>query len=208
MRSVRPFSIHLAVVSAAISVFITTLAATPALAQAPWWKVASSSQPTDLSPGGQGKIVVAATNLGDAEVNGAATPVIVTDKLPPGLTPTAISGAAGLLDLSGEGGVECALSSLSCTFTGSLPPYERLQVEITVEVDENAQSGPDNEATIAGGGAATASIKQPVTVSSAPISFGVERYEAHPYKRGWLARYPGGFAPVPDNEQARAQPKT
>ena len=101
--------------------------AVPALAAAesPWWRLTASVTPTYLPPGGEGKIVVVASNLGDAQASGGVTPITVSDRLPGGLTPIAVTGRAGLLGSLGE--LACApLPALSCDFTGALQPYDCL----------------------------------------------------------------------------------
>ena len=70
-------------------------AAAPALATAPYWALQSTSAPTNLPPGGEGKVIVTASNLGDAAMEGGTAMITVTDKLPPGLTATSIFGARG-----------------------------------------------------------------------------------------------------------------
>ena len=155
--------------------------AAPAMAAAPWWQVSSGALPTSLPPGGEGEITVDATNVGDGSVNGASDPVTVSDTPPAGLTATAITGSAGLFEeVSVLGPVSCHLASLSCTFEGRIPPFERLHVAIAVKVAEGAVSGLDNEASILGGEAPSAVVRQPVTVSSTPVAFGVEDYEMTP----------------------------
>jgi hypothetical protein len=158
--------------------------APPAFAEAPWWHLASSSTPTNLPPGGEGRIVVTASNLGDAAVSGATVPVAITDKLPPGLTATGISGIAGVRGFRGS--LECSLPSLTCSFAGSelLPPYEQLEVVITVKIAAGASSGEQNEATVAGGEVPGALARQSIMVNGAPASFGVERYEVSPENEG------------------------
>jgi hypothetical protein len=152
-------------------------------ASSPWWHVNTSALPTDLPPGGEGKIVVTATNLGDAEVNGSSEPVTIADKLPSGLTATAVSGRAGTFrGIRGE--MECSQPVGPCTFSGTIQPYEPLEVEVTVKVGENATSGGDNEVTVTGGGAPSASVKQTVTVNGGTTSFGVEHYEFRPENEG------------------------
>jgi hypothetical protein len=135
-----------------------------------------------LTQGGSGQIVVLATNLGDAEASGASpnTPVSVTDKLPAGLEATGISGTAGT---NGHGGtVVCPPVSdpalVSCEFSGSLPPYDF--VEITIDVNVVGSISAENEVSVAGGGAAETSALQPVKVSSEPTPFGIEAYELTP----------------------------
>ncbi len=68
-------------------------------------------------------------------------------------------------------------AALACTFAGVLPPYEGIQILITVEVQEGASSGEVNRAGVSGGGALPVSVSRPVTVSEAPTPFGVENYE-------------------------------
>ncbi|HEY5194570.1 MAG TPA: hypothetical protein VIJ39_11955 [Solirubrobacteraceae bacterium] len=144
------------------------------------WQVNSSVSPTNLALGDEGQIVVIATNLGDAEVDGASNPVTVTDKLPSGLTATAISGRAGPVGfrdtLTGVN-VECSPMPLSCTYSGALPPYEYVEVTITVRDEAGASSGVVNEASVVGGGAPRVSARQPIGVSDEPNAFGVENYE-------------------------------
>ncbi len=126
------------------------------------------------APGGEGQITVSASNLGDEAVNAATNTVTIVDRLPAALkaSATAISGTEGAI---------CTLSSLSCTFSGTLAPYERLQVTITMKaVALSAPSGEENEVTVTGGGAPPASLRRPVTVSGAPTPFGVENYELTP----------------------------
>jgi hypothetical protein len=127
--------------------------------ETPWWEVSTSSRPTDLPPGATGHIVVQVVNAGDAAVDGANSPVVISDKLPAGLKATAIIGKANSDEykpgnLPGRRGqVSClALPALSCSWAGPEPlqPYEQLTVVITVEV-EGAASGAVNEASVTGG---------------------------------------------------------
>ncbi len=52
----------------------------------PWWHIASSARPANLHLGGEGKLVVLATDAGDAAANGESAPITISDTLPPGLT--------------------------------------------------------------------------------------------------------------------------
>ena len=155
--------------------------ASSAFAEVPWWQMSSSSTPTNLPPGGEGQIVVAATNLGDAPVEGSVEPVRITDTLPPGLTATEISGGTSPFSFfSLHGPVECTQPAGPCVFEGTLPPYEQLSVIITVKVSVDAQPSGENEAKIIGGGAQSVSIGRPVVVSGAATTFGVGEYELSP----------------------------
>jgi hypothetical protein len=136
----------------------------PALAaEQAWWQISSSTWPAHLQPGGEAKVVVQATNLGDEAINATNTPVTVTDVLPPHVTPvTGIVGIAGSNHTGGGvlGEVTCEslpkvseVSEVSCTWAGPEPlqPYEQLEVIIPVKIEEHAQSGEENEASVAGG---------------------------------------------------------
>ncbi len=141
-----------------------------------WWKITSSASPTNLAPGGEGILFVEVSNLGDATANGGASPIVIADKLPVGLTATEISGNEGLA---------CELASLRCTTTGGIEPYgnlesEHLLVTIAVKVDKNAPSGGENLASVSGGGAPSRSFSQPIVVSGTPAGFGAETYELTP----------------------------
>src|SRR5271154_1685698 len=155
------------------------------LASAPRWQLSSAPAPTDLPTSGEGQIAVAATDVGDAPVNGVTSPVTVTDRLPVGVTATAILGFpltyVGYLTHFGE--MQCAIFAktfVTCTSVGleALPPFETLEIRIAVKV-EGAMSGQENEATITGGGAANASIRQPLTMG-ASTPFGISEYELKP----------------------------
>jgi hypothetical protein len=161
---------------------MSLLFATGADAATGWWHVNTTSIPANLPPGGQGKLIVAPTNLGDAEVDGSGAPIKLIDKLPSKLTAVSASGKTnglpGLLGLRGS--VECSVTSPSlveCTFEGTLPPYEQLEVEIGVEVAADAGSNEVEEVSISGGGVPGISTKRGLIVSGSPTTFGVENYE-------------------------------
>ncbi|HEY3864896.1 MAG TPA: hypothetical protein VGL54_02275, partial [Solirubrobacteraceae bacterium] len=154
---------------------------------AAWWHLESNATPTNLPPGGEGQIVVTASNLGDEVVNGTTNTVTIVDKLPAGLktSATAISGQIIGEPVATRGTVTCSFASLSCTFSQTLRPYRQLQVTITMKtVALDAPSGEENEVTVTGGGVPSASLSRPVTVNGAPTPFGVENYELTPENGG------------------------
>jgi hypothetical protein len=167
-----------------VCLFFATMGACPAFAESPWWHLAASATPTNLPPGGEGTIVVTASNVGDAAVSGSPAPVTIADVLPPGLTATAISGLVGIRGFRGP--LECSLPALSCVLEGPepLPPYEQLEVSIAVKVSPGASGSEDNEATVTGGETPGASVRQPIVLSNAPAVFGVEKYEVKPEDEG------------------------
>ena len=151
---------------------------------APWWHLESSATPTNLTPGGEGAIFVTVTNLGDETVNATASTNMITiaDVLPVALRGSVTSiSKTSIVASEPKGTMVCTLASLSCTFNGTVKPYESLRVTLLMqEVAPGAVSG-ENEVTVTGGDAApSASLRRPVTVSGAPTPFGVENYELTP----------------------------
>jgi hypothetical protein len=144
-----------------------------------------------------GEIYLTAENVGDANLSGAKTPVQLKDVLPPGLK------AVGVAATKPESGADfgrrkpmpCSLSTLTCTLSESLAPYDQIEMRISVEVEPAAFSGELNQVSISGGNAQAASLERPVTISSEPVPFGVEGYE--------MALEEEGGAPV---TQAGAHP--
>jgi hypothetical protein len=145
-----------------------------------------------------GTIVVSATNLGDAATTG---PITLADKLPAGLTVVGIEGSVD----AGTGkhfrfgystsAVGCEAGTLTCTFTGvypgfgynrfypsSVPPYFPVEMRIAVNVTGSVSG--ENAANVTGGGAPAASVTAPLTVSDAPLGFGVSSYELRPEEAG------------------------
>jgi hypothetical protein len=128
--------------------------------------------------GGSGELVITATNLGDASVNGETTPVTIADALPEGVTALKVEGLAGEKENHNRGPLQCAQPAGPCTFAGQLPPYESIEVAVRVALSGQPPAvGAPGEATVAGGSAASVSLAQPLHVGE-HTSFGVERYEA------------------------------
>jgi hypothetical protein len=181
VRSVNRIIVGLVAVCAAV-MFLAL--AGDAAAAAPWWRLDSLSAPTNLAPGGTGTLVVTASNLGDSEVVGSSSRVVMRDVLPPGLVATAAEGKTGGIPgaIGLHGPVECSLVSgslVECVFEGKLPPYEELEAQIVVNVLSAAKSGEFNEVNVSGGGAAGAVLKRPIVVvpTATPTGFGLASYE-------------------------------
>ncbi|HEY3829252.1 MAG TPA: hypothetical protein VGL57_08655 [Solirubrobacteraceae bacterium] len=146
-----------------------------------WWHLTLGSHPTYLPPQGEGTLMVLASNVGDGSVKGENVPVTLTDKLPAGLTATSVQGTAGLHGRLFGVAMECAGTSVVvCTFTGTLPNYEVIEIKIHVKVDAGASSGELNSVGVVGGGAPSASLSRPITISASSTPFGVETYELTP----------------------------
>jgi hypothetical protein len=134
--------------------------------------------------GGSGEMVITATNLGDAPVNGETTPVTITDALPEGVTALKVEGVAGSSEEQSRGPVQCVQPAGPCTFKGEhgehaeLSPYESIALTVYVAVSgEPPTAGQPGQVTVAGGGAAGVSVAQPLRIGE-HTPFGVERYEA------------------------------
>jgi hypothetical protein len=178
--------IFVGVVAACVLVVCLVFAASSGAVMMPWWQLRSLSVPSNLPPGGNGTVIVNASNLGDSEVLGASSKVTVRDKLPVGLVATSASGlVAGLQVLTSiRGPVECLVVSSSvveCSYENNLPPYEVLEVIIGVKVSASAKSGETNEIDVTGGGAANASVKRPIVVSNSPVVYGASNYELNAF---------------------------
>jgi hypothetical protein len=181
-------------VAAVALVAVVDAPAVSAEALSPWWAVTSGSQPTNLTTGEPGRIVVTAENRGDASTSGKVT---ISDDLPAGLEATGIVGVAGEAANSANGNnrgpMICTLKTLTCTFgtvettnakgetvPENLQPYEEIEVDISVSVGADASSGEQNTATVSGGGAVggggSVSASHEIEVNGSE-KFGVEDFQ-------------------------------
>ena len=110
----------------AIALALVAFGATPASAAASgWWQLGAEAAPTNLPPDGHGRVVVAASDLGDAPIEGSKEPVTIAVKLPAGL----VASSVETFVVHGVP-VQCTITAVvSCEFTGVLYPYERLELE-------------------------------------------------------------------------------
>jgi hypothetical protein len=138
------------------------------------WKNEGCSEAAGTGPGEEGEY--------------EKTPVQFTDTLPAGLTAVAAKAY-----IAGEGGgatgpgtpIPCAVvtgSLVSCELSSSLPPFGFIELKVAVDVEPGAKTsegkpGEDNEVRVSGGGAPSAQLSRPITVSSAPTPFAIEDYE-------------------------------
>jgi hypothetical protein len=147
-----------------------------------------------LTEGGSGHLVVAATNRGDAAVHGSEEhPVTIAAKLPPGVTASGTSGVAGFEGRLGP--VKCAQPAGPCTFVGTIPPYQRLEVQIAVEVTTAARSGASTEVVVSGGDAPSRTFAGGLTIGGGQTLFGIESYEFTPEEEGGASDHQAGSHP-------------
>ena len=159
-----------------------------------WWHLTSTSRPGNLPPGGEGTIIAIVENSGDGAVDGAKSPVKITDVLPAGLKATAIVGAKWFSNAFTP--MSCApLPALSCTLSESLAPYQQLELRIKVKVEEGASTGDLNRVSVSGGGAPPATIQRPITVSEEQTPFGVEDFELRAEEEGGALATQAGSHP-------------
>ncbi len=186
MRRITMVALSLAVVLVLALAGAVSSALAVELPEVPWWHVNVGSRPSYLAPGGEGTVVVSATNLGDGEVDGETAPVTLTDTLPEGFEVTSASYFSGQQTVSGYTKGSCVGAGsrvVVCSDNGSLAPYKRLEVQIKVKVAGEPTVSPGKLAdtvSLSGGGATGVSVSDPLTVSGSVVPFGVETYEIAP----------------------------
>ncbi len=123
-----------------------------------------------------GEIYLIALNLGTADVSAGAQ---FKDVLPADLKALSITATEPEIEANflNRGLIPCELATLTCTLSNPLVPYDDVEVRIAVNAEPGAASGALNEVIASGGGTAAVALKRPVTISSAPVPFGVEDYE-------------------------------
>jgi hypothetical protein len=169
-----------------VSMLFCLASAAPALADGAWWSLSSSSWPATLPPGGEGRVVALAQNLGDAPVESGT--LTVTDKLPAGVVPQSVEFFIfpfnkGKTDI----GFVCQIAGQEVTcqlpehVVHELPfaPYDDLELRIAVKV-EGAASGVENEVSLSSAGAPPASLVRSLAIGSGPPPFGLSDYEMTP----------------------------
>ncbi len=144
------------------------LTAAGAKAEARWWHIRTETAPTNLAPGHEGRILIVATDLGDAPIDASAAPVHIRDVLPPGLTATSITGPS------------CSLATLECEFKGTIAPYGEIVEAIGVSVNEPLGTVVrlPQTVTVEGGQTPTLTRTLTVPVSGSPTQYGLSGFEA------------------------------
>lgn len=187
-----------AVAGSVLALMLTVSSVDAVAAGLPWWHIDTISAPA-AETGGEGRLVLEVSDLGDAAVDGAAHPVKVVDVLPAGVVPLHVYGEGGGSFPIGINGAEeltsCKIEgqTVSCVYDGPLLDYERLMIAITVQVKPGSGSGV-SEATVEGGGAARAVWRRPLALET-PGAFGAELYELAPEEEGGAASTQAGAHP-------------
>ncbi len=172
------------ITAASLLLTVVALASGPSVASAtePWWHLTSGARPTNLAPESEGEIVLNAENVGNASIDGAQTPVTLTDKLPPGIEAVAIGGNS-FRTINEHAPMSCSLAKLTCVYNMEpsakehpLAPYMELEMRIRVKVLPGASSGGTNRFSAAGGGAPPATVSRPLRISEESAPYGIEDY--------------------------------
>ncbi len=137
-RALRAFTVALAAATLTLGMLASCAAVGAAAAVAattgtPWWRLNVTVAPSLLPHDGEAQIILDATNLGDAAVNAATSPVVLSDTLPNG----GEGGVEGVEVLETHGGdLSCtaAAAQLSCTSKlAAILPYQSLYARVRVK---------------------------------------------------------------------------
>ncbi len=169
-----------------VCLFSLGVSASASLASEPWWGMTTNARPAYLLPEGKGEIVVSVENYGDANANGAQSPIRIADQLPAGLEAKSIVAAETHgIQAGAYIPFPCDLATLTCTDEGSVSPYSELEVRIGVEVKPGVGVGKlANHASVSGGGASTVTIARPVQIGDGEAPFGLEEWDLLPEEEG------------------------
>jgi hypothetical protein len=98
-----------------------------------------------------GEIYLTAENLGNQTISGAKTPVRFAEVLPAGVKAVGIAATkpSGGGDVLRRVPLPCSLSTLSCTLSETLAPYDQLEMRIAVVIE--GASSASNSLNISGG---------------------------------------------------------
>jgi hypothetical protein len=154
------------------------------------------SASTRVTSEGSGRLTVVLANLGDAPLDAGAEPLSIEDRLPEGLAAYKVLGVGGSQGKAGP--VDCALDSprrLSCGFEGVLNPYESIDVEVYVVLDDPPADGAPGEVRVSGGGAPAASAEQTVRVSGETARFGLQAFRMRAEEEGGAQTSQAGVHP-------------
>src|SRR5580692_10882734 len=174
-----------------VGVLVGVLVCVPSAFAGAWWVLSARAAPTFLAPGGEGVIGVAADDMGDTGITGAVSEVTIKDVLPTGLTVTEAGAVNPHRARVGQGNAQeraadwkCSVigQEVSCSTLLAIPPFERLEMEIPIRVEEPTGTVTElsDQASVTGGEAESGgsvpaqSLTRLVRVSGQPVPFGIE----------------------------------
>ena len=198
VRTIR-FCGGLFVVVVVVVCLLVLVGAGRAVAAEPWWHVNTISAAAP-SAGGEGKLVVEVSDLGDAMVNATTDSVTVLDTLPAGVSVTGVhgqgGGGGGLGGLIGEPNgplFPCVVEEVvvagrmvqvvRCTYKEVLLAYERFMIAVSVVSEPGVGDGV-NEVSVSGGGAPPVVSRRALALEGVGAPYGVENYELSPEEEG------------------------
>ena len=156
----------------------------------------------EVLAGGSGRLVSILTNLGNAPLDATTKPITITNELPEGVVASEALGYAGVQDKSGaEAGtpVDCTVEGqdlVTCTFEGTLPSYEAIEVEIFVSLTGTPPvAGAPGKVSVSGGNAPAASAPQEIIVSPEKVPFGIRHFSAQAEEEGGAPAVQAGGHP-------------
>jgi hypothetical protein len=133
----------------------------------PAWKLSGLAMPTNVTPGGVGRLLLNVVNVGGASTNG---PVTVTGELPEGLVGT--KADSNPIPVLAEASCSAAGRSFTCTYEHPIQAGTMLVVTVFFEADLIASGTKLALFTVEGGGGAPVTHAAPVTVSPTIAPFG------------------------------------
>jgi len=175
-----------------LAFLVLSTASASAETTGPVWKILSVSNPTNLKPGdktGDDILLLTATNVGGGSTDGST--VTVSDALPSGLKAVGVLGVntyknpvwgPSAVEEAGEQpgsplGLSCSVIPVPhCTTSERIDPGDSLIITVKVDVESDTEGSSEvNGASVSGGGAVSASVQNPVTISSALPAYGVAK---------------------------------
>lgn len=153
--------------------------AAPAVAASPVWELHSENFPNRLVPDRNALYVVSPINVGDGSTTADAVTLVID--LPDHVQTAFAPGFFGMfLPIASGAGWDCGVvapgqDSVTCvTTTPIVPGAESPAVSVHVAVENGAAGDVEAQIEVSGGGAGSAQITDPATISAAPGGFGID----------------------------------
>lgn len=141
------------------------------------WRIISVSGPTNLKPGDKEDVLtIMAINVGGRSTDGST--VSITDMLPAGLTASQVKAydmyqSYSFVEAEARAPLSCEVASVTCSEAVPVDPGDVLYMQIHLnEIGSGLPVSIVNEASVGGGGIATAVTQTPITVGPSIAPFG------------------------------------